>query len=400
MENIQDGLSQLIRTAALGEEVDVVLDLDTDAEGIIREEGPYIARDDGVESEWSQSAEESIERRYAQTWLTRVVALDTSKVPDSEQADQLLILQDQAASVLAALCGNSASTIQTSRFVFRSKHSRKDVTVRIQDSPVTADALGNRTWGAAPLLARHLVSHVLRQESQLGNVLELGAGTGLVGLAVAAALCHRRADEQGEKEESCSVELTDYHPHVLKTLQDNVALNHLPSSGPINCQVAQLDWQAVHREESRDASKTEEKEYNSTAQTLPSVNGIANDLHSHWPSIAPTSEFEIIIAADCIYDPHHPFWIRSVAQRHLSRSIPSSRLLLMSPLRSTHQAEIAAIYDAFPPSPLPSLQIVREVEEVGYDNFGPQNFSFAAGQGDKGLRNVYRLFEIRWVQSG
>lgn len=71
---------------------------------------------------------------------------------------------------------------------------------------------------------------------------------------------------------------------------------------------------------------------------------------------------------------------------------------------------MTAIHEAFPTAPdssaVPSiqLQIVHEKQEIGYDDFGPQNFSFDGNGGERsrqrGLKSRYRLFEIRWVGEG
>jgi methylase of polypeptide subunit release factors len=113
------------------------------------------------------------------------------------------------------------------------------------------DSLGTRTWGAAPLLAsiilrRHLSSQMeictTREDETEGRrtmkVLELGAGTGLVGLAMAEFI----KNAGGSKAE---VHLTDYHPDVLKNLQGNVEENRwtlMGSEALVSVHVSALDW--------------------------------------------------------------------------------------------------------------------------------------------------------------
>lgn len=161
--------------------------------------------------------------------------------------------------------------------------------VRIRDSPVTADALGNRTWGAAPLLSRKLVTELLRDNSDCTDVLELGAGTGLVGLAVTAALRGSAPNSSRPRR----VDLTDYHPHVLKTLQDNVRLNGFDQGEGVEaiCHVARLDWQEVH-EEQMQGDKVIQDRYTSTAQTVPNTESC-----EEWPRIDPNAQYDLIIAA-------------------------------------------------------------------------------------------------------
>lgn len=65
----------------------------------------------------------------------------------------------------------------------------------IREPPITGDSLGLKTWGSSYLLAQYLgeiakksLSHLLRlgQPNLSLNVLELGSGTGLLGMAAAA----------------------------------------------------------------------------------------------------------------------------------------------------------------------------------------------------------------------
>ncbi|KAL4422571.1 hypothetical protein ABPG75_008768 [Micractinium tetrahymenae] len=87
------------------------------------------------------------------------------------------------------------------------------------------DLIGLDIWPASIALCRYLAAHPQLTEGL--DVLELGAGMGLVGLA-AAALGAR------------SVLLTDYEPEVLAHLASNASLNGLQQ----RCSCAQIDWRA------------------------------------------------------------------------------------------------------------------------------------------------------------
>jgi predicted nicotinamide N-methyase len=139
-----------------------------------------------------------------------------------------------------------------------------EVAVSVRDATLSADALGSRTWGSAPLLARRLLSPfeaALKHSSQL-RILELGAGTGLVGLAL--ALYSQRLGIAAQ------VALTDYHPDVLSNLHFNASLNALTEPSTL---VRRLDWQddyagASHAHE----TQTEEQRVAQTARdTWPSL---------------------------------------------------------------------------------------------------------------------------------
>ena len=115
--------------------------------------------------------------------------------------------------------------------------------VRLEEQVLVEDALGARTWGAAPLLAslllqKHLKYVVQRpSHSSSVRVLELGAGTGLVGLAVAQYFRQVHTKQ-------AQVYLTDYHPDVLRNLHRNVELNGCASSSAqrVQINVSALDW--------------------------------------------------------------------------------------------------------------------------------------------------------------
>lgn len=82
----------------------------------------------------------------------------------------------------------------TRRWPFEGEeHQSFDLTIR--EPPLTGDSLGLKTWGSSYLLAQMLhkigqtsLSHLLSSsgERQNGPFLELGSGTGLLGVAAAA----------------------------------------------------------------------------------------------------------------------------------------------------------------------------------------------------------------------
>ncbi|KAL4424743.1 hypothetical protein ABPG77_000086 [Micractinium sp. CCAP 211/92] len=97
----------------------------------------------------------------------------------------------------------------------------------IEGAPPAAapDLIGLDIWPASIALCRYLAAHPQLTEGL--EVLELGAGMGLVGL-LAAALG------------ASAVLLTDYEPEVLSHLASNAALNGLQR----RCSCARLDWSA------------------------------------------------------------------------------------------------------------------------------------------------------------
>ncbi|KAJ7638533.1 putative methyltransferase-domain-containing protein [Roridomyces roridus] len=98
--------------------------------------------------------------------------------------------------------------------------SFSNVTIQLVIDP--SPGCGGRAWPAGEVLAQYLVKQG-PNSLQGKNVLELGSGTGLVGL-VAARL-------------GGTVWLTDQAP-LLNIMRENVALNDLSSL----CTVAELNW--------------------------------------------------------------------------------------------------------------------------------------------------------------
>lgn len=124
------------------------------------------------------------------------------------------------------------------------------------------------------------------------RVLELGSGTGLVGLTAAAVLLrlHRKAQ----------VELTDFEGAVLENLKHNVALNRIELN-EASIFVKRLDWYDYSTD-----GNTEEEE-----------------------------PFEVILAADVIYEPAHVAGVLSTVS-HFLRLDAAACLHLVLPLRPTH----------------------------------------------------------------
>ncbi|EPQ28204.1 uncharacterized protein PFL1_04032 [Pseudozyma flocculosa PF-1] len=370
---------------------------------------------------------DAFELRYVRSWLTRLISELSMAVgagsgdeDDDDSQEEVEALFERASELLSACAGKMASgpTTKTHCFV------RPDLDLRLplRDGTLVHDSLGTHTWGAAPMLV-HLLLPLVPAPGQAITVLELGAGTGLVGLALAQFL--RNADAALDHV-VCS---TDYHPTVMQNLAHNAGINGWDGGGKrrdarTRFEVRTLDWQAVHADEVRhghdcdgpNAHPQPDEAYVSTAQTVSSLPQIESELQAHWARkldddgrVVP-QRFDTLIAADCIYDPEHPKWIRSVAQRYLERrpaspGAPRPLLHLMLPLRPTHARELAAIYEAFPmagtrPGGLhEELRIVGQADYVGYDDFGaPSLVSSAKGPRRRSAnKSTYRWIQIGWT---
>ncbi|MCJ1379128.1 hypothetical protein MMC17_002228 [Xylographa soralifera] len=222
--------------------------------------------------------------------------------------------------------------------------SSAKVPIVLREPSLTADNLGHKTWGASYMLAKRLPllsqylpllqsrgPHMKAQHSvqkaknaQDGvsipspRVLELGAGTGLVGIA-AAATFHAHVD------------LTD-----LSDICENLAYNALRNqeltiSHGGSLTTFPLDWS-----DSRSSKIVQDKQY------------------------------ALIMAADPLYSPEHPIMLADTIALYLITK-SSSRVVVELPLREAYQPEVDQFRDIMKRK---GLTLVVEGEEVGYDDWG------------------------------
>ncbi|KAE8260732.1 hypothetical protein A4X13_0g172 [Tilletia indica] len=164
-----------------------------------------------------------------------------------------------------------------------------------------ATAVGVQTWAAAAFLADWILKDISRlypnlsfaSESNFSSTskpfrsLELGAGTGLVGLALAKYFSKKHPDQ------AYHICLTDFHEQVLANLRFNVDENRevASSDAQVQLQVESLDWEEVHKAHSAES-----------VQSTQAPLRWWSAQQGSWPSIT---------AADCIYSPDHATWLAS-----------------------------------------------------------------------------------------
>ena len=142
---------------------------------------------------------DEFERAYAVRWLTGLVSraafLEESLAEEPGELEKLNKLVGSAIALLAVCAGTAAARTLKRRFLFFSPVLDKDVEVQLTDVPIALAAdeelptVGTQTWGSACLLAEMLAEDPgrfgLSGEGWAVRVLEIGAGTGLVSLALA-----------------------------------------------------------------------------------------------------------------------------------------------------------------------------------------------------------------------
>lgn len=145
-------------------------------------------------------------------WLSSLACSELTWITDETEAENL---RASASQRLALECGVTAGSART-----RTVELGKSTKVTLHEPGITEDHLGRLTWGSSLILSRKLVAEPdLVAEKR---VLELGAGTGLCGIAasrVGAQLVH----------------VTDL-PDIVPNLEQNVQLNKA------QCKAYVLDW--------------------------------------------------------------------------------------------------------------------------------------------------------------
>ncbi|KAJ5970157.1 uncharacterized protein N7479_000075 [Penicillium vulpinum] len=260
-------------------------------------------------------------------YLTSIIAsplawLDTDELREA--------IWDAAAARLSERSGRTAMPAM-SRIFNVPTSSGEEYTLTLHEPSITADNLGMKTWVSSYLLSRRL--HTLESPPALVpsasattfsprkplRALELGAGTGLVGLSFAAL--------QGK---SATVHLTDL-PEIVPNLAHNAALNvELLTRTEATVTTGLLDWSVT-------------------------------------PSPLPTAEeqFDVILAADPLYSPNHPKWLVDTINPWLSRGL-GARVMVEMPLRDAYLPQVKEFRQRMVEL---GLAVVEEGEEVGYDDW-------------------------------
>lgn len=131
------------------------------------------------------------------------------------------------------------------------------------------DGCGGQLWPAGMTLAKYMLAY--HDDLRGKSILEIGAGGGLVGLAVARG-CQMNFDQQ--------ILITDQLP-MLPLMQKNISLNHLDS----NVKACVYDWGEPIPNEVTDIVST-------TSSSLP----------------------DIVLAADCVYfEPAFPLLLKTLS---------------------------------------------------------------------------------------
>lgn len=242
-------------------------------------------------------------------WLTRLISNDLKWISESDVEE----IKKLASLRLAENCGRSAQP----EFIREIEIPHLDNHILLREPSLTSDNLGLKTWGSSFILGSRIAADKQKRYLE-GSVLELGAGTGLVGI-VACRLGYHTI-------------LTDLE-EILPNLTANVKLNEIS-----NCEVEELDWSNPFR----------------------------------FVSSRGDITFQTIILSDPLYSSKHPAWIVSMINQFLSPQ-PNARVLLQLPIRRSFEKEREKLWELIA---LSGYVAEEEAYETGYDDFGETTFLF------------------------
>ncbi|KAK4542771.1 hypothetical protein LTR36_006147 [Oleoguttula mirabilis] len=255
--------------------------------------------------------------------------------------------------------------------------------ITLHEPALTADNLGLKTWAASYLLAKRLVS--LRAQlppfpfplpsridgiariagahppsTMRVQVLELGAGTGLVGLAAAAIL-------------PADVWLTDL-PEIVPNLERNARANAVGIAGLGGGEVRTgvLDWGQPGAFPSSPHGGDDDDAGPANSSRIAEHSDSDSHAHSHPHS------FPLILAADPLYSPAHPRLLVRAIGHHLARR-RDARVVVEMPVREAYAAERADFRARMGGL---GLRVVGEGEEVGFDDWAASGIGGGDGEGE------------------
>lgn len=275
-------------------------------------------------------------------YLTQIVSSSLSWLDEPSREE----IWELASTRLAERSGRSAAPAMTRAFGID-----KELTIVLYEPSLTGDNLGLKTWSSSLMLARKLndlqwLLPTTAADEEL-RVLELGAGTGLVGIAAACAW--------SSTARTTHVTLSDL-PEIVSNLARNAESNretvdyyHGRTS------VCALDW--------------------SDEQNTPSTE---------------EGRYPVIVAADPLYSPEHPKLLVAAVGRWLARDV-SARFVVAVPLRDGYGSEREHMRTSL-------LKLELEIEEKGEDT-GFDDWEGADGQRQE-VNYAWSVWKgtSKWVQ--
>ncbi|KAI1267738.1 putative methyltransferase-domain-containing protein [Xylariaceae sp. FL1019] len=315
------------------------------------------------------------ERAFAERWLTGFLGCveELTCFQSEESRDRAV---ERASRVLASFYGQvEAEDEQTE--ITRDYHFKlnpvfsvlkvqeettvcETLTVQLTDGLAGRDStdhkdVGLQSWGAGFIFSELMCASPARfdfSEAALGcapRIVELGAGTGLVGIALGKILPRLGVTRP-------TIIATDFHPNVLANLRNNVDRNFTTQGTAKEAivEVAPLDWETP-------------------------------DLSAPLDKAA-----DLLVATDVIYEHEQAVWLRDCASQMLK---PDGVFWLMLTVRTTGKFEgiASTARAAFNGRDGPKNAEGQSLMILDEERFARPN---GIGRGDE---SEYRLFKIGWA---
>ncbi|KAK0734337.1 putative methyltransferase-domain-containing protein [Lasiosphaeria miniovina] len=247
--------------------------------------------------EEEQQASAAHDRREIVSFLSAIVSSGLAWLESDDEREEVW---SEASKRLAERCGRTAMGDITRCWPFKDReYGAFDLAIR--EPSITGDSLGLKTWGSSYVLAQLLhkfaagpLAHLFPTDGGTGGktkpseILELGSGTGLLGLAAACIW-------------KTHVFLTDL-PAIMPNLAHNAGLN-----------LATVEERGGH--------------VDAAALTWGS-----NEEEETDPQFTAGNRFQLILVADPLYDDNHPALLAGAIDGQLGLG-PDSRALVMVPQR-------------------------------------------------------------------
>ncbi|KAJ9630152.1 Protein-lysine N-methyltransferase rrg1 [Knufia peltigerae] len=242
-------------------------------------------------------------------YLTSIVSSSLRWIEDDDVKDSIWTA---ASARLSERAGRNAMPAMTRTFVING-----NLSISLHEPSLTEDNLGLKTWTSSLLLAQRLAECRQHVQEACTRVLELGSGTGLVGIAAACIW-------------STDVLLTDL-PEIVANLQQNLLQNqNLISRHHGNVQARSLDWNDE------------------------------TDLPAH-----ESEKYRAILAADPIYSPEHPKLLVATVRRWINWD-QNARFIVELPLRDRYDGERKDLRKHLREN---GFGLVVEGTDTGYDDW-------------------------------
>ncbi|KAI0473969.1 putative methyltransferase-domain-containing protein [Xylariaceae sp. FL0804] len=265
-------------------------------------------------------------RREVAAYLSSIISSSLKWIEDDDQKEAIW---DEASRRLSERCGRAGMGEITRRWPFDDRALPFELVIR--EPPITGDSLGLKTWGSSYLMAQLLdevasgpLAHLVGkdQSGSTLDVLELGSGTGLLGMA-AAAMWEAR------------VVLSDL-PLIMANLEFNLG-------------------------ENRDKIEDLGGHVSSGALTWGSEEGNAE-------RFSKKNQFKVVIVADPLYDDDHPGLLSSAIHQQLEDGL-DARCVIMVPQRDSKTRElIDELRSEMARGVLP-LSVIEEHTIIGQDDW-------------------------------